>query len=879
MKKNMNKRTANEAELTNIRKKKSFLSLRWVVIIAASYMIIADRGYSVNPAIGIFLTIFIASNLLISRFPDRYFISSYFYPIVAVADIFLVSVAIYAFGRVTTDFFIIYFFIIMLSAIGESMKTVLMVASASALVYIAYLFKADALGVEIPIRIVFLYTAAMFNGFLVENLKAEKLKRHSLEEHLQLEEKLRRKEEQYCTLVQTVPDVIYSLSADGKILSLNPAFEKITGWQVDEILGKSFTELIHPDDLPSAGELFQHGVYDRQILPPVEFRIRSKSGEYLVGEFSSAPLIEHGKVIGEFGIARDISRYKKLEDMISKQLAAMEASMDGLAILDKDEKYVYLNDAHAKLYGYDSAKELIGQTWRVFYGEKEIVRFEQEVLPALWKNSQWRGETTGKRFDGSSLQQEVSLTLIDGGNIICVARDITELKCNVEMIKHMAYYDTLTGLPNRLLFNDRLGQSISEAQRQNNMLAIMFLDLDRFKTINDTLGHNIGDLLIQAVAQRLKGCMRKADTVTRLGGDEFLILFADLFHVQDAAVLAHKIISAFSKSFILDGRELHVTASVGISMYPADGKDVATLIKNADTSMYCAKEQGKNNYRFYSPAMNEKGLEHLTLQNNLHDALKQEELFLQYQPQFDLKTGRIVGVEALMRWQHPDFGLIAPAEFIPLAEENGVIIPIGEWLIYTACKQVKSWQEAGFSPGRVAVNLSMRQFQQVTLTEVITRILRETGLDPGILELELTESTVMQNPDMTIATLRELRIAGIHLSIDDFGTGYSSLNYLKHLPINRLKIAQNFASGITKDSNDEAISKAIITLAHSLNLRVVAEGVETIEQLEFFRLHNCDEVQGFLLSKPLSVNDMTQFLLEEHSIESASNQNSGIFVQ
>lgn len=441
---------------------------------------------------------------------------------------------------------------------------------------------------------------------------------------------------------------------------------------------------------------------------------------------------------------------------------------------------------------------------------------------------------------------------------------IPDNKRNAEIIKHIAYYDSLTGLPNRLLFNNRLGHAMSQAHRQNRILAIMFLDIDRFKTINDTLGHNIGDLLIHAIAQRLKSCVRKVDTVTRLGGDEFLILFTSLNRIHDAAILSQKIISMFSKPFVLDGHELHVTTSIGISIFPADGDDVTTLLKNADASMYYAKEQGGNNYQFYSATMNAKGLEHLTLENGLHKALKHKELFLHYQPQFDLITGQIVGVEALMRWKHPELGLICPADFIPLAEETGFIVPIGEWLMYTACAQLKNWQKAGFSLGRIAVNLSMRQFKLTSLTETINRILKGTGLDPDSLELELTESIVMQNPEITIATLRELRSLGIYLSIDDFGTGYSSLNYLKYLPISKLKIAQNFTKGIGKDPNDEAISRAIITLAHSLNLKVIAEGVETLEQLEFFRANYCDEVQGYLFSKPLPVEGFSQLLADQH---------------
>jgi EAL domain-containing protein (putative c-di-GMP-specific phosphodiesterase class I) len=327
-----------------------------------------------------------------------------------------------------------------------------------------------------------------------------------------------------------------------------------------------------------------------------------------------------------------------------------------------------------------------------------------------------------------------------------------------------------------------------------------------------------------------------------------------------------------SQAFMLNGHELYVTASIGISLYPKDGDNVSTLVKNADTSMYYVKSQGRNNYQLYSPAMNDKNLEHLTMENNLHKAMKRKELLLHYQPQIDLNTGKISSLEALMRWQHPDLGLISPKEFIPIAEETGLIVPIGKWLIYSACEQLKNWRKKGYCLKRIAVNMSMRQFKLTNLIETIGKTLEGSGLDPNSLELELTESIIMKDPEVAVATLRELSSMGLYLSIDDFGTGYSSLNYLKYLPINRLKIAPNFAAGIGKDPSDEAICKAIITLAHSLNLKVIAEGVETAEQLEFLRLHECDEVQGYLFSKPLPADEISMLFDEESCQNARSSQ-------
>lgn len=559
----------------------------------------------------------------------------------------------------------------------------------------------------------------------------------------------------------------------------------------------------------------------------------------------------------------DITERKSMENELLKQLAAIEACMDGIAILDREERYLYLNRSHAEIYGYDDHRELVGKTWRIFYSEEEIRRLEQSVLPELRTRGQWRGQAVGKRRDGSSFHQEVSLTFVKGEWIVCVVRDITEQKHNEELITKIAFYDSLTGLPNRLLFSERVGKAMETARGADRFLSIMFIDLDRFKTINDTLGHNIGDLLIHAVAQRLKGCLREGDVVTRFGGDEFLILFPDLVRDQDAAVLAQKIIRILSRVFVLDGHELFITASIGISIYPADGHDIETLVKNADCAMYFAKEQGRNNYQFYIPSMNAKGLELLALENSLRKALERKEFLLHYQPQIDLRTGRINGVEALLRWRHPEAGLLPPKEFIALAEETGIIVPLGEWMMHAACDQIKKWQAAGFSCGRLAVNMSMRQFKEKNLIETITCMLRETGLDPSLFEMELTESVIMQDPTRTIATLRELSAAGIHLAIDDFGTGYSSLNYLKYLPLSKLKIAQAFVSGVVIDPNDKAIAKAIIALAHNLSMKVIAEGVETVEQLEFFRTHNCDEVQGYLFSEPLPAEEFERLLAEQ----------------
>jgi diguanylate cyclase (GGDEF)-like protein len=420
-----------------------------------------------------------------------------------------------------------------------------------------------------------------------------------------------------------------------------------------------------------------------------------------------------------------------------------------------------------------------------------------------------------------------------------------------ERVRHLAHYDELTGLPNRSMFNEQLARALTLARRYSKPLAVLFIDLDRFKIINDTLGHDAGDRVLTEIAERLHGCLRDSDTVGRLGGDEFVVLIEELPEPMHVAAVAQKILAAVAAPFILEAQEFHVTASIGISTYPEDSEDISTLLKNADIAMYRAKEQGKNNYQFYSAQMNVHSIERLALESNLRRALERNEFLLYYQPKIDISSGRVTGVEALIRWQQPGKALLAPGQFIPLAEETGLIVPIGEWVLKTACARCKLWQKQGLQPLRVAVNLSARQFAHESLLQDVARILTQTGLDPSFLELEITESMVMHKPEQAVALLNELKAMGIHLSIDDFGTGYSSLNYLKRFPIDSLKIDRLFIRDIPADTDDAAITRAIISMAHSLRLKVIAEGVETAEQLRFLREHGCDEMQGYHFSPPL----------------------------
>lgn len=453
-----------------------------------------------------------------------------------------------------------------------------------------------------------------------------------------------------------------------------------------------------------------------------------------------------------------------------------------------------------------------------------------------------------------------------------------EIKSRTEaekQIRYLAYYDVLTSLPNRELFKELLKKALAYAQRHEFIMAVLFVDLDNFKRINDTLGHDMGDRLLQAVAGRLVKMIRNSDYVARMeenemaevasrfGGDEFILLLSKLAHINDASKVASRILEDMSRPFELDGHEVFITASIGIALYPSDGESVDDLVKNADLAMYHAKARGRNNYQHYSESMNAVVLDHLTLANKLHKALENGEFLLHYQPKQSIPDNSINGLEALLRWRADDEELVPPSRFIPILEETGLIIPIGEWVLRTACLQNKAWQQAGFGPVVVSVNISSRQFDQKNLIEVVTQALRDANLSPHYLELEITESTIMRDPEEAITTLHRLRNMGVRISVDDFGAGYSSLNYLKRVPLDALKIDRSFVMNLATSFSDAAIIKAIIALAHSLKLKVIAEGVETEQQLGLLRELGCDEIQGFLLSRPLPVEEISGLSLKK----------------
>ena len=474
--------------------------------------------------------------------------------------------------------------------------------------------------------------------------------------------------------------------------------------------------------------------------------------------------------------------------------------------------------------------------------EKELVRRDGSTVHVLF---------------GAVLQEE---------EISCFVVDVSQNKQTQDKLNHLAYHDALTDLPNQVLFKDRLKQAIAYSRRTDQMHAVLLLNLDRFKTINDSLGYMAGDRLLQSVAQRLASCVRDSDTVARFGGDEFAILLTQISRAQDAANAARAIKEVLDQAFIFDEQEVFVSTSIGISLYPHDDRDTAGLLKNAGTALDRAKVQGGNNYQFYTAGGTTRALKQLVLESNLRGALERAEFVVHYQPQVTIPDFHLVGMEALVRWKHPSLGLLYPSEFVPLAEDSGLIIALGDWVMRVACLQNKLWQDKGLAPMRLSVNFSARQFQQPSFISTVAEILKETNLDPRWLEMELTESSIMKEPELAIEKLHELKLMGIKVAIDDFGTGYSSLNYLKRFPIDTLKIDKSFVSDVCKDPHDTAIVRAIITLGHALDLMVIAEGVETQEQLQYLTSLGCDVVQGFLFSKSLSAPVFEELLVEQRRL-------------
>ena len=539
-------------------------------------------------------------------------------------------------------------------------------------------------------------------------------------------------------------------------------------------------------------------------------------------------------------------------------------NIEAIVICDADVRIIRTNPAFTRITGY-SAEEALGKSPGFLQSGLHSEAFYQVFWAALKQTGIWQGEIIDRRKCGEIFPAWQTITAVrdDNGEIkqyISIFSDITEKKLSEERIYQLAHNDLVTGLPNRVSFNDKANTALEHAKRTRQMMVVMFIDLDHFKLINDTLGHYEGDLLLQQVASRLKKVIRKEDAVARFGGDEFTVLVSEVPSVERASAIAAAILDQLSEPFTLESNEVTVSASIGISLFPDNGNDIAALLKNADTAMYRAKERGRNNFQYFSGEMNQRAHDRMQIEADLRKAIKQNEFLLHFQPKINLMSNRITGFEALVRWLHPSKGLISPDKFIPVAESTGLIVPLGEWVLTTACLQLRAWQDQGYPALTIAVNLSGRQFLQSNLLEVLEATITDTGVKAADLELEITESMMMENTEQTIETLNQIRRMGIHLSIDDFGTGYSSMAYLKRFPIHKLKIDRSFTGDLPDDNDDAAIVTATIALAHALNLTVIAEGVETEAQLAFLQSLHCEEAQGYLFSRPVPAQDVLALL-------------------
>ncbi|MEA2462841.1 MAG: hypothetical protein QOJ98_588, partial [Acidobacteriota bacterium] len=676
-------------------------------------------------------------------------------------------------------------------------------------------------------------------------------------ERKRAEQALRDSEHRYRTLFEMnpLPMWVYDIESLA-FTAVNDAAVRHYGYSRDEFLRMTIADIRPPEEIPIMLDAVKH-IEGRR--GPTQFKHRQGDGTIIDVDVTSFEFIT-GTRRQRLVIAQDITERLSADEELRRSEARyrllFERNLAGVYRTAADGSVLDCNDACARILGYPSRDELLAGSARDFYFDHAD---RQRVVQMLREQKQISNlEQRMRRPDGTTIWVIENVSLLEGDILEGTLIDITDRKRAQEQMEYQAYHDALTGLPNRLLFRDRITVALAHARRHSRVASVMFLDLDQFKLVNDTLGHTVGDRLLQVIGNRLVGCVRAEDTVARMGGDEFTILLADLSERRGAAAVAQKVLEAIRQPIVIDEHELYVTTSIGIAIFPDDGDDAEAVLKNADRAMYRAKEVGRDNYQYATPARFDAADGRLALERKLRHALERDEFVLHYQPMVEIATGRVVGAEALVRWQDPELGLIPPEEFIPIAEETQLIVPLGAWVLRTAITQMKAWHDAGHAWLRVAVNLSPRQFQDRELVTIVERVLADTGFPAQFLDVEITESTAMQNAELSLSILNRLKEMGVRISIDDFGTGYSSLSYLKRFPIDTVKIDQDFVRDLTTD--DAAIISAVISMARALNLRVIAEGVETEEQLAFLRREQCAEMQGFLYSQPLSPADFEKAL-------------------
>ena len=712
------------------------------------------------------------------------------------------------------------------------------------------------------------------NGLDFHGIDAVLVAAYDITEQKRSKELLQESENKYRVLFEDSADAFWLMDQDG-FVDCNPAALQLFGYS-------SSAEFKRPADISPPNQLDGRSsqiAADEKIAAAFlkgkerfEWLHRRKNGESFLCEVCLSAMTLNGQRM-LLASVRDITARKEAEEALLFKTALLEAqsetTIDGILVVDESDQVVLVNKQlgihfdvpEEFLLSHDDSMLRIHVASQVEDPEAFIERVRY-----IYSRPDDKSRDEFRLKNGKTIDRYSAPFLDAKGRRrgrIWYFRDISERKVAEERVQFLAYYDALTELPNRILLHDRITIALAGAHRRNEKLAVLFLDLDRFKIINDTLGHATGDALLQEVAFRLKGWARAQDTVARVGGDEFVLLLTSVHRVSDAAVAAQRVVDLMAAEFSIHGRALNVTCSVGVCMFPDHGVEAEALIKNADAAMYCAKQRGLNNVHFFTDELSVQMMERLTLERDLRLALGRREFYLVYQPQLEIATGQIIGLEALIRWQHPELGLVLPDKFIRIAENCGLIQPIGEWVLRTACAQARKWQNEGLPSVQIAVNVSAIQFRQDGFRELIQRVLTETGLAAQYLVLELTESLLLTNADVVFSVLLELEKMGLKLAIDDFGTGYSSLSYLTQFPVSKLKIDRSFIRNVATNPNDAAITTAIIGMAKSLHLKVIAEGVDDVAQMEFLREHHCDEIQGYYFSKPLLVEDTAAMLIKD----------------
>ncbi|GAB3183074.1 bifunctional diguanylate cyclase/phosphodiesterase [Hydrogenophaga aquatica] len=714
---------------------------------------------------------------------------------------------------------------------------------------------------------IYALAALVFSGMLSYLLKLvldQKLHRLSLEEQvMQRTLEIRSVQDQLQATLDAIPDLLFELDMEGRQYRVHALDESQLIVPAAQQLGGRFIHDILPAE---ACATITQAMRDAQLhgrSSGRQYTLPMPDGIHWYELSVSCKALEPGQNQRFILLTRDITERKRTEADLILAAKVFQQSSEAFLITDAQKRIIKVNPAFTEITGY-TPQDVIGKTPRVLASGRHGPGFYQRMWRELQRHGEWQGEVWNRRRNGEVFPEWLSITRVqdDDGqttHYIAIFTDTTLRKAQEAKIRNLAFYDSLTGLANRTLLKDRVQHDLSQAKRHQSPLSLLFIDLDHFKNINDSLGHQIGDGVLIEVARRIQSLVREQDTVARLGGDEFVALLPDTA-AEGAAHMARKLLELVARPYQVDQQELTVTPSIGIALFPDDGADFETLYRCADTAMYRAKQEGRNGYSFFTHEMQAHSIRRLQLENALRRALERQQLSLHYQPQVNVSTGEFVGIEALLRWNHPEWGPVSPAEFIPVAESSGQILAIGEWVLRTAAAQVRRWMDEGLPPMVLAVNLSAVQFRQPQLPAVIVQILQDTGLPPGNLELELTESAAMHDPEGAIETMNALHGQGILMSVDDFGTGYSSLNYLKRFQVYKLKIDQSFVQDVTNDPEDASIVAAIVRMAHSLGLKVIAEGVETQAQLDFLRDQGCDEMQGYYLARPLPPNDFEAWL-------------------